>query len=184
MSGVASADRTQEAKALYAEGKKAFQEQRYDVALRFFEHAYQSSSRPALLFDMATCLSALDRPREAAAKLRAFLDRVPNEPQRAEIEASIGELKARAAEQEAAVNAEREAARVDERQALEQRIRLLEERLSTPPPDHRRRNLAIGLGVTAGVVVIGTALALGLALNHGDSNTPSSFAGGPLQATR
>lgn len=180
----AGADELSRAKQLYSEGKQQFEQQHYEAALRLFERSYEASARPALLFDMATCLSALDRPREAAAKLRAFLDRVPNEPQRGAIESSIGELKARAAEQEAALKDEKND---PQRAALEARIRLLEERLGSapPPPSKRKRNLAIGLGVAAGVLVIaGTGLTLGLALNHGENPTPSSFAGGPLQATR
>jgi tetratricopeptide (TPR) repeat protein len=183
---LAADDRVELAKQLYLDGKNEFENQRYESALRSFERAYELSARPALLFDMATCLSALDRPREAAAKLRDYLDRVPRERQRAAIEDSIGELKARAIDQEAAVTAEREARRDDpKRLALEERMRLLEQRLDTPAPP-RRRNLAIGLGVAAGVLVaVGVGLGIGLGLRHPeDSYTPSSYGGGPLQSTR
>jgi tetratricopeptide (TPR) repeat protein len=185
----AAEDGVREAKQLYADGKHQFEEQHYDASLRLFERAYQLSARPALLFDIAACLSALDRPREAAARLRDYLERMPEDPQKKTIEDSIGELKARAAEQEAAVRAERaerngHAASDPQRVALEERIRLLEERLSAPP--RSRRRLAIGLGVSAGVLVVGvTALALGLGLHHSTgAYTPSSFTGGPLQSTR
>ncbi len=172
------------AKQLYLDGKQQFEAQHYDASLRLFERAYQLSSRPALLFDIAACLSALDRPREATARLRDYLDRVPADPERRAIEDSIVELKARAVEQEAAVREEREEHRADpQRLALEARIRLLEERLSAPP--RSRRNLAIGLGVAAGVLVLaGTAIALALTTHPSSDYTPSSFAGGPLQSTR
>lgn len=183
---IAAEEPVERARALYLDGKQQFESQHYQIALHLFERAYEVSSRPALLFDMATCLQALDRPREAAAKLRDYLSRVPQERQRGAIEDSIGELKARAVEQEAAARAEREGTVRDEpqRAALEERIRLLEERLGTTAPSRTRRNLAIGLGVTAGVLVIATAITLGVVLNRPESYTPSSFGGGPLQSTR
>jgi hypothetical protein len=181
---VAAEDGLPEAKQLYLDGKHQFEEQHYEASLRLFERAYQLSARPALLFDIAACLSALDRPREAAARLRDYLDRVPADPQRRAIEDSILELKARAVEQEAAVREEREEHRADpQRVALEARIRLLEERLSAPP--RSRRNLAIGLGVSAGVLVLAvTTIGLALTVHRSGEYTPSSFAGGPLQSTR
>jgi tetratricopeptide (TPR) repeat protein len=191
--GRASADDEsfRRAKGLYLDGKKEFERQRYEVAYHLFERAYEVSSRPALLFNMATCLSRLDRPREAAAKLRDYLDRMPNESQRASIEDSIRELKERATEQVLAAHAEREASGVPDpqRAALEERIRVLEEKLGaetvTASPSRSRRGLALGLGVAAGVLVVaGVAITLGVVLNRGETYTPSSFAGGPLQATR
>jgi hypothetical protein len=187
-------DSVREAKAFYLDGKREFHQQHYQLAYELFERAYQTSLRPALLFDMAACLAALDRPRDAVAKLYDYLERVPDDPQRAAIQENISELNQRAVEQEAAVRAEREAsgaalkasANDAQRAALEERIRALEEKLGAEAQPRRRarRGLAIGLGVTAGVVVAGVALTLGLVLNRGEPYTPSSFPGGPLQSTK
>ncbi len=174
-------DSFRRAKALFLEGKAEYEQHHYEVALHLFEGAYAANARPELLFNMAACLEQLDRPREAADRMRAFVERVPNDPQRASITASIEALDARA---RAHALPSPTAVADPERTALEERIALLEARLNHEAAPRSRRGLVIGLSVAGGAILVGTAIALGVIFGQGDSYTRSSYGGGPLQATR
>src|SRR5260370_20453761 len=88
----ARADRDEDARALYEEGRVAFEQDRAQEAYDRFREAYMISQRPQLLFNMASALTRLDRPHEAAESLRAYLRVVPDDPDRASLEQRIRAL--------------------------------------------------------------------------------------------
>lgn len=134
------------AKQLFLDGKAAYEQGAYERAHQLFERSYLVSHHPELLFNMSSALQRMERPREAADKLRAYLRVVPTDDDRPMIEQRI-----RALDEEQRILDDRRA-----QAAAEQRV---------APAAHRRRALAIGLGVVAGVVgavAVGVGLGLGL----------------------
>jgi hypothetical protein len=62
------------ARALDGEGVKAFQEGRYNDAIRFFEEAHRLGGPPFELWNIAKCHLRLDQPEQAAEMLERYLD--------------------------------------------------------------------------------------------------------------
>jgi tetratricopeptide (TPR) repeat protein len=150
----AGADRAREqkARALYMEGKSAFEGGRYGDAYERFRQAYLESQEPALLFNMASCLTELDRPGEASRELRTYLELVPNDADRAAIELRIRTL-------------DEKQRLIDARAPKPQAAVTTPALVAAPAPEkpRSRRGLAIGLGVAGAVLVVG-AVAVGLGL--------------------
>jgi tetratricopeptide (TPR) repeat protein len=144
LSGSVRADdvRDVEARALYLQGKQAFEARRYQNAYDLFRQSYLTSQRAALLFNMASCLQELDRPREAADQLRTYLRIVSSDPDRQAIEERIV--------------------------ALDEKQRLLNAALVVRPPPKSRRRLALGLGIAGALVATAIALGLGVGLSATD----------------
>jgi len=82
----------EDARRMYEAGQEAFATGHYGEAYAQFEHAYLRLQRPALLFNMASALQRLDRPHDAAEKLRAYLRVTPTAEDRVEIEERIRAL--------------------------------------------------------------------------------------------
>jgi hypothetical protein len=60
----------QEAKALFAEGRLAFDEGRFEDALVAFQHAHRLAPRPELRFDIAMCLDKIGHHHQSQAIFR------------------------------------------------------------------------------------------------------------------
>lgn len=78
-----------EARDLFRIGKEAFEEGRYERALKYFKEAYELSRRPALLSNIGTTLDRLRRDREAVDVYKQYLTEVPEAANRALIESRI-----------------------------------------------------------------------------------------------
>jgi tetratricopeptide (TPR) repeat protein len=178
--------RDREARALYADGKTAFESRRYDDAYKLFKRAYLTSQQPALLFNMASCLQELDRPREAADELRTYLRLAPDDPDRPAIERRILALdeKQRLLDAERGPRETHAPPRETHAPPRETHAPPRETPPSltpreTPPahgvlfnepeprPRRSRRGLVIGLGVAGAVVVAAIAVGLGVGLTSG-----------------
>lgn len=83
-----------EARALFEAGRTAFDAGRYEDALAHFEGAYRRSQRPQLLYNVAVAADRAGRVREAIVAYEKFLESVPDDPQRASLEARLQELRA------------------------------------------------------------------------------------------
>src|SRR5262249_23395500 len=90
----AAADSARDSKArqLFEQGKPAYENSEFDKAYDCFKQAYVVSQQPALLYNMASALQALERPHEAAEALRSYLRAVPKDPDAAAIEQRISSL--------------------------------------------------------------------------------------------
>lgn len=62
------------ARVLDGEGVKAFQEGRYNDAIRFFEEAHRLGGPPFELWNIAKCHLRLDQPEQAAEMLERYLE--------------------------------------------------------------------------------------------------------------
>lgn len=88
----ARADDLPAAKAAFKEGKRLFEIGEYRQALERFKTAYLQFDAPALLYNVAQCHVRLGEKREALAVYRSYLQRVPNAPDKVQVEEMIAEL--------------------------------------------------------------------------------------------
>lgn len=193
---IASADARQDqaARSAFAIGKTAYENGDYQLAYDKFKESFQLSHEPALLYNIASALQGLKRPHDAAEALQSFLRLQPNDPDRPKIEQRIATLE----EEQRMIDAEKakaEAAAEAERKAHEVNL--------TPPPPpsevrtvivhdsgmteserkHRRKVLAISLTI-GGVVLVGGAVALALALTQTSTAPFTMTELGPHPGTR
>ena len=81
-----------QAREHYAKGTKAFELGLYDEAIAEYMAAYKSKDDPALLFNLGQANRLAGHLAEATHFYRLYLRKSPEAPNRAEIEARIGEL--------------------------------------------------------------------------------------------
>jgi tetratricopeptide (TPR) repeat protein len=146
------------ARSAYVDGKAAYERGDYTIAYQKFKESFQFSHEPALLYNIASALQGLRRPHEAAEALRSYMKLVPADPDRPQIESRIAALE----EEQHMLDLELQktkpaVAPPAPPRAVEIRDQASEER------KHRRKVLAISLTV-GGIVLVGGAVALGLAL--------------------
>ena len=79
----------EEARELFQIGKDAFDEGRFERALKYFKDAYELSHRAALLSNIGTALDRLRRDQEALDAYRKYLEQVPEAPNRRLVEERI-----------------------------------------------------------------------------------------------
>ena len=78
-----------EARQLFEAGEVAFADGRFENALRRFKDAYELSPRPQLLFNIGASAERLRRDEEALDAYQAYLEAMPDAPNRAQVEARI-----------------------------------------------------------------------------------------------
>jgi len=92
MGASAHADDLQKAREHYQEGTKAYDLGRFDDAAREYEQAYEAKDDPALLFNIAQAYRFGKRYDKAILSYRSYLRRVPDAPNRGEVQAIVVEL--------------------------------------------------------------------------------------------
>jgi len=86
----------EQAKGLFRAGMQAFNEARYPEAVARWREAYRADcTAHALLLNLARAYELGGDRRSAAIALRAYLEREPNTPQRAQLERRIQVLESR-----------------------------------------------------------------------------------------
>jgi tetratricopeptide (TPR) repeat protein len=80
---------TRRARTLHAEGAKQYDLGDYRQALEAFRAAYLEKPDPALLFNIGQCHRKLGEPEPEAEAYRAYLRRLPEAPNRAQVEQFI-----------------------------------------------------------------------------------------------
>lgn len=88
------------AKAYFDAGVDAYDQGKYDVALRDFEQAHNLSHSAALYFNMAACEEHLEHFQPASLLLRQYLIEKPEADDKAKVEERIHALEARDEEQQ------------------------------------------------------------------------------------
>src|SRR5579863_9161789 len=94
MRAAAEGERTSVARDVFDKGKLAYERHDFEAAYENFKQAYLISQQPEMLYNISSALEGLGRAREAAEALRTFLQRRPNDADRAAIEKHIQELEA------------------------------------------------------------------------------------------
>ncbi|HEX9102957.1 MAG TPA: hypothetical protein VF997_12180 [Polyangia bacterium] len=190
----ADARQDQAARDAFNVGRGAYESGDYQLAYDKFKESFQLSHEPALLYNIASALQGLKRPHDAAESLRSFLRLQPTDPDKPKIEQRIATLE----EEQRMIDAERAkaaAAAEAERKAHEP-----PPNLTAPPPEvrtvvvhesgmteaerkHRRKVLAISLTI-GGIVLVGGAVALALALTQTSTAPFTATELGPHPGTR
>lgn len=91
----AAGENVEQAKAYFNAGVEAYDQGKYEVALREFQHAHALSHSPALYFNMAACEEHMDHFQAAALLLRQYLIEKPEADDRANVELRIKSLEER-----------------------------------------------------------------------------------------
>ncbi len=81
------------ARFLFEEGRTAFYEGRFEEALALFRRAHELSGRDALLYNIGQSLDRLRRDEEAIEVFERYLQKVPDAPNRGEVEARLQVLR-------------------------------------------------------------------------------------------
>jgi hypothetical protein len=97
-----SAAEDNEARELFKIGKDAFDDGRFERALKYFNEAYELSHRPALLSNIGTAFDRLRRDQEAVDAYRKYLEQMPEAPNRTLVEDRIRIIEAALARSQAA----------------------------------------------------------------------------------
>jgi hypothetical protein len=89
-----AAERSSEARRLYAEGKAQYAQGHYVDALALFERSYALSESPALLFNMAQAhrLAGPEHCADAVALYKSYLSAEPDAENEQEVQERISEL--------------------------------------------------------------------------------------------
>lgn len=79
----------EEARQVYLAGVAAYDAGRYEAALEYFSRAHALSGRPLLLFNIGSVTERLRRDDESLAAYEAYLEAMPDAPNRAFVESRI-----------------------------------------------------------------------------------------------
>ncbi|MGZ3439288.1 MAG: hypothetical protein ACXVDD_07220 [Polyangia bacterium] len=192
----ADARQDQAARDAFTRGRAAYESGDYQVAYDKFKESFQLSHEPALLYNIASALQGLKRPHEAAEALRSFLRLQPADPDRPKIEQRIATLE----EEQRMMDAEK--AKAEAEAEAERKKHEPPPNLMPPPPPsdvrtvvvhesgmteaerkHRRKVLAVSLTI-GGIVLVGGAVALALALTQTSTAPYTMTELGPHPGTR
>jgi len=91
----AAGENVEQAKAYFKAGVDAYDQGKYEVALREFQHAHALSHSPALYFNMAACEEHMDHFQAAGLLLRQYLIEKPDADDKANVELRIKALEER-----------------------------------------------------------------------------------------
>ncbi|HEX8953180.1 MAG TPA: hypothetical protein VF945_15100, partial [Polyangia bacterium] len=91
----AAEENVERAKAYFGAGVEAYDQGKYEVALREFQHAHALSHSPALYFNMAACEEHMDHYQAAALLLRQYLIEKPDADDKANVELRVKSLEER-----------------------------------------------------------------------------------------
>lgn len=98
-----------QAQSIYAEGEKAFAQGHFEEALAAFQKAYLLDPVPVLLYNIARTNEELGRFSEAIRYFESYLARVPDAPDRKDVEQRLVILRKAAKVEKDAANARAEA---------------------------------------------------------------------------
>ena len=149
----------QAARLTFQAAREAFSNGDYETALDRFTQAYSLSPRPVLLYNIGVTLDRLRRDEEAVARFTEYLERVPDAPDRAEVEARIRVLQRAIDERRAQEAAREEQERIarDEAERLE-RERQERERQGggTTPVEDESSGLHPAIALSVGGLALAT----------------------------
>lgn len=92
MCGYAHADDVQSARDHFDRGTRLYDLAQYADAAKEYEAAYKAKPDPALLFNCGQAYRGAGEPGKAIGFFKSFLRRMPDAPNRVEVEARISEL--------------------------------------------------------------------------------------------
>jgi tetratricopeptide (TPR) repeat protein len=93
-SSTARAEDREAARQAFAQGHQHFDLGEYKEALESFKLAYRNYADPKILFNLAQCHRQLGNKEEAISFYRKYLNKVPNAPNREDVQNTIDKLNA------------------------------------------------------------------------------------------
>jgi tetratricopeptide (TPR) repeat protein len=90
---VGSTEPMSEARGQFIAGRDAFEEGRFDAALKYFEASYELSGKPALLYNIGQCHDRLRQDEAAIASFERYLNEEPESDHRSAVEARLRALR-------------------------------------------------------------------------------------------
>jgi tetratricopeptide (TPR) repeat protein len=179
--GIAHADDDDDAAAArehYRNGTKAFELGDFDGAIREYSEAYRLKDDPAILYNLGQAHRLAQHPSEALHFYRMYLIKVPDSPDRSEVEAKIESLQKSIEEQRNTQSAPpmtpvAPPAPEPRAEAVKAAPPMRAEVKAAPPMPPSRAKKIAGIVVGGfGVSLIATGAAFGaLAKNNGDALT-------------
>ncbi len=88
-------DRDKEARALFEQGKKAYEDGMYREAWGYFRDSYKLSERPQLLYNIGQTADRVGMDADALKAFKMYLDRLPDAQNRREVDNRIRALEER-----------------------------------------------------------------------------------------
>ena len=158
-SGTARAgDEMERAKAYFSAGVDAYDQGKYEVALREFQNAHALSHSPALYFNMAACEEHLDHFQSASLLLRQYLIEKPTADDRDNVEQRIKSLEAR----------DSQLKKIEPPPPVKQTSEQAVVAPTPPPPRRHLKYTWVMLGVTAGVGAAAIGVGAYTVAHHSD----------------
>jgi tetratricopeptide (TPR) repeat protein len=168
------------AKVAYRSGTKHYNLAEYQEALTDFKEAYRAYEEPSLLFNIGQCQRQLGLKLDAIRSYRAFLRETPNVPNREEVEQLISTLEKALHEEQASKSSPPQGTIVPgdshppPSPTTVKRTIEIESPPPVPPPATPRTKVPVykkwWLWTVVGVVVVGTAVGLGVGLTVGSAD--------------
>jgi tetratricopeptide (TPR) repeat protein len=103
--GAVATDQDREARFLFEAGRTAYDAGRYGEALGHFQHAFELSKRPALLYNVGQAADRMRRDEVALQAFKQYVAELPEAPNRTAVEERIRVLEGVVAEKQAALAA-------------------------------------------------------------------------------
>jgi hypothetical protein len=88
-------ERDKQARGLFETGRQAYEDGRYRDAWAAFHDAYQLSGRPELLYNIGQTADRLGQDADALKAFRMYVERLPNAPNRRDVENRVRALEDR-----------------------------------------------------------------------------------------
>jgi tetratricopeptide (TPR) repeat protein len=162
----------------YREGTRQYDLGDYQKALELFKRAYLLYEEPSILFNSAQCERQLKHPEEAVKLYKSYLRKVPDAPNRADVEKMIQRLETEIAQQEA------------ERKAPPQGTLTATEKSTAPQPTliapsprtdktPAYKKWWLWTPIAVAVVGIGLGVGLGVGLSRRETFSPTQPGFGP-----
>jgi tetratricopeptide (TPR) repeat protein len=170
-----------QAKAYFNAGVIAYDQGKYEVALREFQHAHALSHSAPLYFNMAACEEHMDHFQAAALLLRQYLIEKPDADDRSNVETRIRSLEERDESRRRAV-----APAPAPAPAPVMAVPVLPTTTAPPPPPPPRARLKytwVLLGVTAAVGVTAIGVGAYTVKHHGDLESGCGATAGGCSAS-
>jgi tetratricopeptide (TPR) repeat protein len=160
--GTARADNRDVAREAFHEGSVRYDLGDYRAALAAFKRAYLAFDDPVFLFNIGQCQRHLGEKTEALRSFRIFLNKVPNNRDRPQVEKLMHEL-------QAAIDQDKVAATQTPTETMTPSAPAVESApapavVAAPPAPQKKKKTWIWGVVAGGVVVVGGAVAVGVVL--------------------
>ena len=162
-------------RAEFVHGRDAYAAGNYEESLVAFSRAYELTGRKALLYNIGLAHDRLRHDAEALAAFEEYLEHVPDSQFRDQVEGRISALRQAEREREQE-NAAREAAAQEEierarREAEDARAAALAAEQRAAEQEESKPSLW-WIGIIAGVVVVGAAVGIGVAVANRGGESP------------